>query len=143
MLALTPRLIQGPFLDPKPRRRSLILQGPSKLGKTEWALSLGTCVHFRGMVDFKNPAVKQHLLQQTAGFIIFDDFDSQAWIKGHYKDWLGCQYNITATDKYLSKITFRGGVPAIFLTNYFDDTGYDRHWLSCNVDFISINTPLF
>lgn len=132
--------VVGPFnLGFRPQ--SLILVGPSRLGKTEWARSLAPHVYFNQTVDFKEwLAVFKSASYQ---YVIFDDFSYDTF-KYSYKTWFGGQLNVTVTDKYCKKYTFEHGKPTIFLTNEYPTwEGYDFDWCMQNVIVVQINTPLF
>lgn len=121
------------------RGRSLILVGPSRLGKTVWARSLRkNHMHFGGMfmLDEFDP---------NADYAIFDDMQGGIEYFPGYKNWLGHQLHFTATDKYRGKKTIIWGKPAIWCSNSDPraDKGADADWLDANCDFVFINTPLF
>lgn len=121
---------------------SLILHGPTRLGKTQWARSLGRHIYMQGMFNADN-------LDPDATYAIFDDIvfeEFKSW-----KQWLGCQVNITVTDKYVRKKNFKGGIPAIYLTNIPMPHWKDRHhtydqlyqWLMGNCVVVDVTEPLF
>ena len=119
------------------RRRSLILYGGSRLGKTLWARSLGPHAYFPGlfMLDgFDGLGVD---------YAIFDDiknnFDDIPW----WKAWFGCQVEFTATDKYRSKKRIFWGKPTILLANenpLLSMSQEDRDWLALNCDVVHAQT---
>lgn len=92
-----------------PRPVSLILVGPSRIGKTALARCLGRHMYFHSMVDFKNG------WDGDAEYIIFDDFGFD--FIPNKKSFFGAQEEFTLTDKYSAKKSVRWGKPAIFLTN--------------------------
>jgi len=115
------------------RGRSLILYGPSRLGKTEWARSLGPHFYLNGGFDLGE-------LDETKAYAIFDDFDWTTFKS--YKQWLGCQRLFTVTDKYRKKMQFHWGKPCILLSNQRPE-GWDEEWLAVNCEIIRINNKLF
>jgi len=118
------------------RGRSLILIGPSRLGKTVWARSLReNHVHHEQLFN-----LDEH--KEDCDYAIFDDIDIKYFPT--YKGWLGHQKHFTATDKYKGKKTINWGKPAIWCNN--DDPrskeGVDADWIDANCDVVYINTPL-
>lgn len=88
-------------------------------------------------------------LDQEAIYAVFDDIVFENFLS--WKQWLGCQTDITVTDKYTRKINFKGGIPAIYLTNipmhHWKDK-YHTHqdlmeWLRGNCMVVDVATPLF
>lgn len=108
------------------RRKSLILYGPTRTGKTVWARSLGRHTYFNSMFNLRE-------FDQSAEYAIFDDliggFDSFKM----YKTWLGCQEEFTVTDKYARKRKVKWGKPTVLLMND-SPFGYDvdHEWLMGN-----------
>lgn len=98
------------------RPRSLWLVGPSRIGKTEWARSLGPHIYWNGSIDLAS-------FIDYAQYAIFDDF------KWEYlpfkKQFFGAQKEFTMTDKYRKKRTVKWGKPSILIVNPEDDF-YDR-----------------
>lgn len=134
--------IMGPFCRGF-RPKSLVLVGKTRLGKTEWARSLGPHVYFNTLVDFKEwlPTFKSGDYQ----YVIFDDFSYDSF-KYSYKQWFGGQKSITVTDKYCKKFSFEHGKPCIFLTNEYprwEDIGYDWDWCKGNVLIVEIDNALY
>lgn len=96
-------------VNPQPERpKSLILYGPTRLGKTEWARALGRHVYFNGMFNLDD-------WDNDAQYAIFDDMDWKYFI--NWKCWLGAQKHFTCTDKYRHKATLDWGHPTIWLNN--------------------------
>jgi hypothetical protein len=115
---------------------SLVLKGVSKLGKTEWARSLGRHMYFNTHFDFKNR------WDPDAEYIIFDDFDFE--FIPNKKCFFGAQREFAITDKYASKRTVLWGKPAIFLTNaFFDYPEKDRLWYLQNTKMIELKEALY
>ena len=93
------------------RPRSLILIGPSRSGKTEWARSLGHHMYFNNLINLDD-------WDDTADYIILDDFSSD--ITKFFPCWkcfFGGQKQFVLTDKYRGKRTVTWGKPMIWLSN--------------------------
>lgn len=93
------------------RPRSLVLIGPSRSGKTEWARSLGHHMYFNNLINLDD-------WDETADYIILDDFSSD--INKFFPCWkcfFGGQKQFTLTDKYRGKRTVHWGKPMIWLSN--------------------------
>lgn len=100
---------QQNVMNPQPERpKSLILYGPTRLGKTEWARALGKHMYFNGMFNLDD-------WDDEAQYAIFDDMDWKYFI--NWKCWLGAQKHFTCTDKYRKKQSITWGHPAIWLNN--------------------------
>ena len=80
------------------RPKSLILHGPSRTGKTQWARSIGPHLYFNGYFNMDQ-------LTTNAEYAIFDDFEDWSTFK-QYKQWLGAQQQFVVTDKYKKKLDF-------------------------------------
>jgi len=118
------------------RGRSLILIGPSRLGKTVWARSLReNHVHHQQLFN-----LDEH--DENVDYAIFDDIDIAFFPT--YKGWLGHQMHFTATDKYRGKKTVNWGKPAIWCSNEDPRSkpNVDADWLDANCDFVFINSSL-
>ncbi len=132
--------LSGNFAHPRPvRPKTLILVGPSRLGKTEWARSLGPHVYIQSQYSVDAFSVK-------FGYIVWDDIP---WDRiPNKKAFLGCQRNpFYLSDKYRGKqqITL-SGAPSIILTNDYPGFGpipADMAWYTANTKIIVINDPLF
>lgn len=91
------------------RPTSLVLVGPSKVGKTEWATSFG------------NPAIMNggwnldELLREDVTHLVINDIDVTDF--PHKRDLAGCQEYITATGKYRQELTVKWGKPVIWTCN--------------------------
>ena len=103
----------------KPKRpKSLLLIGETRVGKTEWARSLGTHVYWgqNHNIDTWN---------ENAEYVILDDFtwnyqkrDSLRSLNfDMYKSFIGCQKQFDFTDKYRPKTVLKNGLPCIILCN--------------------------
>lgn len=110
------------------RARCLILVGPSRLGKTSWALAHSkTPMWFRGHFSLKewNP---------SAGMIIFDDCSDICEKKSMTmrKCLLTQNGYCVMTDKYCQKERINVNMPAILLCNerpeFLDDEKESKYW---------------
>nr|QVW56518.2 MAG: replication-associated protein [Gemykibivirus] len=120
------------------RKRSLVLYGPTRLGKTLWARSLGRHAYFGGLFSL-DESVKD------VDYAVFDDMQGGLDFFHSYKFWLGCQYQFYATDKYKGKKLVTWGRPSIYLCNYDprQDKLADVNWLEGNCVFIYVGEKLF
>ncbi|CAM1504790.1 Fc.00g023810.m01.CDS01 [Cosmosporella sp. VM-42] len=95
---------------PKPsgggRPTALVLIGPSKYGKTEWALSFGKPAKMMGgwnMDELTKPGITH---------IVLNDIDVRRF--PHVREMLGCQEFVTATGRYREERTIALGIPVIW-----------------------------
>lgn len=114
----------------------MVLIGATRLGKTEWARSLGPHCYFGGLFNLDE-------FRDDVLYAVFDDVDIDFF--PHYKQWFGCQQEFTATDKYRAKRSVKWGKPIIWCSN--DDPregkGIDRAWMNANCVFVQVHAPLF
>lgn len=116
--------------------RSLWLYGPSRMGKTSLARSLGPHWYMMGMwmVDQLNSTVK---------YGVMDDIDWE-YLKINYKGMLGSQKDVTVTDKYRKKSIWPGGMPVIVCSNELPEFNQSElDWLHINVDFVRVGEAVF
>lgn len=130
----------------RPRRdrpKSLILVGPSRLGKTEWARSLGNHVYVRGAWNaehFKSPY----------DYIVMDDFDFSYLLSktsSMAKSFFGCQGMTDISGKWVKTFTIDTNCPLIVCMN---DDQYQEHqsfftsdWGVSNIEVVFLNTKLY
>lgn len=124
------------------RPKSLILSGPSRLGKTVWARSLGKHIYW-------NTYYSVDEWDDSAEYIIVDDVPWENFSRIH-KAILGCQLTFVLTDKYRGKKTIKNwGRPCIFLCNEDNDPftkAGDYHiiqWLRENCVKVEITNKLY
>ena len=117
---------------------SLILWGPTRLGKTVWARSLGKHAYFGGLFSLDESL-------DDVDYAVFDDISGGLEYFPHYKFWLGCQSQFYATDKYRGKRLIHWGKPSIWLSNSDprNDKNADVEWLQGNCVFLEIVEPIF
>lgn len=145
----SPRFIEYPWMEPealtrwkeeefvkKERARCLILVGPTKLGKTEWARHLCPENHtyWRGMTNMME-------WRDDARLLIFDDID---WEYIPQKKSLLTQMGqAVVTDKYMKKLTVNVRMPAIVLTNNIPDWKNDADYWAENAKVIQLTDKLY
>lgn len=127
------------FTTAQSRPVSLCLIGNSRLGKTEWARSLGTHMYFCGMINLDE-------WDDNAKYMVMDDFDWK--FVPSKKQLIGAQKQIVLTDKYRKKTTVKWGKPVIYLCNFDSDpfnfmTPTEMSWYELNFKKIIINEKLF
>lgn len=116
--------------------RSLWFVGDSRLGKSALARSIGKHWYMQNLWNVENFAD----VPNTYG--ILDDLEWDT-LSRYYKALLGCQQDITVTDKYKRKISFKSGFPVIVITNEIPEfTTEQRKWLSVNVVFFHIKSSV-
>lgn len=93
------------------RPKCLVLVGESRLGKTQWARSLGRHMYWRGMTNVTH-------WDDAAMYLIFDDIEWQ--FIPQKKSLLTCMGSATVTDKYKGKKDIIVNKVAIVLMNEFD-----------------------
>jgi len=176
-----PNSIRFPFTTPemdrwvrdefpkKDRPKTLVLWGPSKLGKTEWARALNHIIAARNgitdpdlirefliflvilLVDFFDLADHVFMANQfnaskvneSASYIVLDDIDIGFFPS--YKMFLGGQKEFEVTDKYVRKLTLKWGKPCIWLSNDNPclNPKVDAAWLHANCVFVNLEDKLY
>ncbi|UJO02129.1 Rep [Bat associated gemykibivirus 1] len=121
------------------RKKSLVLYGPSRMGKTLWARSLGNHAYFGGLFSMDEPL-------DDVAYAVFDDFGGLKFLPT-YKFWLGHQKEFYVTDKYKGKQLVVWGKPSIWLNNVDprEEHGIrddEIEWLNANCDFIKLDREL-
>nr|QBX89258.1 replication associated protein [Apis mellifera virus-2] len=111
--------------------RSLWLYGPSRVGKTQLARSLGQHWYMQAMWN-------ADCLDDTAEYGVMDDINWDS-MKFNFRGMLGFQVDVTVTDKYRKKSVYRGGIGVIVCTNELPEfTPDEMEWLRANVVFCHI-----
>lgn len=113
------------------RPKSLVLVGDTRLGKTEWARSLGRHSYFNCLFS-----LDEH--DAEAEYAIFDDCNWK--FLPSKKGWFGAQKEFICTDKYRHKRKIKWGKPSIFSCN---KDGYDEMVLSPEWQWIQGNCVIF
>lgn len=129
------------FADPKPDRpQSLLLVGNSRIGKTAWARSLGPHIYQSNYYNL------DELKKADGDYVIFDDVPFERL--PNYKMFLGCQQEITITDKYRPKTVLRNwSKPCIVCWNHnyypTEEFARDSDWVEKNIVKVIQDTPYF
>jgi len=115
----------------------LVLWGPSRLGKTTWARSLGRHAYFGGLFCLDEPI-------SGCDYAVFDDINGGIGFLPSYKWWLGYQHQFYATDKYKGKKLITWGKPSIWCANDDprEDPKADYNWLNANCIFVYIGSEI-
>lgn len=124
---------------PGRRGKSLVLIGPSKMGKTVWARSLRQKhAYFGGLFCLDE-------FDEDVDYAVFDDMQGGLEFFHAYKFWLGHQQEFYATDKYRGKKLIKWGKPSIWCSNTDPraDKGADADWLDANCQFVFVDRALF
>lgn len=117
-------------------RKSLWITGPSRLGKTDLARSLGT--HW-----YMCTAWNVDCYSDNAEYGVLDDIEWPG-LQRYYKGIMGLQAHVTVTDKYKKKSVIRGGKPVIILSNELPVfTVQEALWLEANVNFVHVGRRLY
>lgn len=121
------------------RKKSLILYGESRTGKTCWARSLGPHLYQFGRLD---PALCLNKMDEQ--FVIFDDFpdnfDNQ--LSCSWKSFLGCQAALTLRELYRPPKMVNWSIPCIWICNKLP-TFPDNDFITVNAIFVRINSRLY
>lgn len=116
------------------RARCLVVVGPTRLGKTAWARSLGHHLFWRGQVNLGE-------WDQTAKYIVIDDIPWK--FIPQKKSLLTQMGDITVTDKYVKKLNVCNDKPAIVLLNEFDGFEEETSYWEANTTVVRLDTELF
>lgn len=117
------------------RRKSLVLWGPSRMGKTEWARSLGKHMYFNNVANFKDK------WDDEADYIIFDDFNLD--FIPNRKGFFGGQEEFEITGKYMKVKSVRWGKVCIYLCNNVPNYGNDEQWFRANIIEFNVFNKLY
>ncbi|XP_027171563.1 uncharacterized protein LOC113771147 [Coffea eugenioides] len=137
-----------PRSDNRPHRpMSIIIEGPSRTGKTCWARSLNPHAHNynAGHIDLAHHC-------DNAWYNVLDDVNPR-FLK-HWKEFLGAQRDWSSNCKYAKPRKIKGGIPTIVLCNPGLNSSYhdylsalDRenllNWTKQNAAFYFLEQPLF
>jgi len=136
--------VAGNFVQPRPSRpMSLVLVGDSRLGKTEWARSLGSHAFNRGAWDAE-------VFKKEYDFIVLDDFDFSFLMSKSSslaKAFFGCQGQVTITGKYIKAFQVNTNCPVICLMNKDQELEmrefFTSDWARDNIVRVFLTAPLF
>lgn len=118
-----------------------MIWGPTRLGKTVWARSLGPHIYFCGLYSYAE-AIKA----DTADYAVFDDIQGGIKFFHAWKNWLGGQKQFQIKGLYKDPQLLNWGKPCIWLSNTdprLDMSYDDTLWFEGNCDFVNVTTPLF
>ncbi|EGN98653.1 hypothetical protein SERLA73DRAFT_73264 [Serpula lacrymans var. lacrymans S7.3] len=76
------------------RPKLLVVWGPTRTGKTEWARSLGRHTYMNSLFNADD-------INEASDYIVLDDISLEHF--PNYKSWFGAQKQFIVTDKYKSK----------------------------------------
>lgn len=120
------------------RPMSLILCGPSRTGKTEWARSLGPHTYWYGQINIDT-------WNDDMEYLILDDFSADITkFLPLWKGLFGAQRELNLTQKYRGISRKKYGKPCIFLCNQLPIlSDADQVWMDANALTVRIYDPLF
>jgi len=123
------------------RQLSLILWGPTRLGKTLWARSLGSHIYFCGLYSGA-----EAMKYADVDYAVFDDMGGFKYVP-LFKNWLGCQKQFQVKQLYKDPVLIEWGKPTVWLCN--DDplqdaslSQWDIEWLQGNCTIIHMTEPI-
>nr|ALR86775.1 Rep [Turnip curly top virus] len=131
------------------RPKSIIIEGPSRTGKTLWARSLGSHNYITGHLDFST-----RVYNDDVTYNVIDDVDPQYLKMKHWKHLIGAQKEWQTNLKYGKPRIIKGGIPSIILCNPGEGASYQtfldkpenealKSWSLQNSIFTTIEEPLF
>ncbi|KAG5547278.1 hypothetical protein RHGRI_013075 [Rhododendron griersonianum] len=91
---------------------SIIIEGPSRIGKTKWARSLGPHNYLSGHLDLNSK-----VYSNDAYYNVIDDIAPHYLFLKHWKHFIGAQRDWQTNCKYGKPIQIKGGIPTIVLCN--------------------------
>lgn len=115
--------------------------GPSRMGKTVWARSLGAHIYTVGLISGAELLKAPHV-----EYAIFDDMRGGIKFFPSFKEWFGAQQEVTVKVLYRDPMLVKWGRPSIWLANTdprHEMDPSDVSWFEANADFIEVATPLF
>ncbi|KAJ1442126.1 Geminivirus AL2 coat protein, MSV type [Sesbania bispinosa] len=119
-LWLERELILDEFSAARPfRPKSIIVEGQSRTGKTQWARSLGRHNYLCGHLDFNS-----RVFSNDALYNVIDDISPNYLKMKHWKELLGAQLNWQTNCKYEKPVLIKGGIPSIILCNPGPESSY-------------------
>ncbi|AGO64048.1 AC1 [Sweet potato leaf curl Henan virus] len=126
---------------------SIVIEGPSRIGKTVWARSLGPHNYLCGHLDL-SPKVYSN----SAWYNVIDDVNPQ-YLK-HFKEFMGAQKDWQSNCKYGKPVQIKGGIPTIFLCNPGEGSSFKlwldkpeqgalKIWATANALFCDVQSPFW
>ncbi|KAJ1440937.1 Geminivirus AL2 coat protein, MSV type [Sesbania bispinosa] len=101
------------------RPKSIIVEGHSRTGKTQWARSLGRHNYLCGHLDFNSRCYSNDVV-----YNVIDDISPNYLKMKHWKELLGAQQNWKTNCKYGKPVLIKGGIPSIILCNPGPESSY-------------------
>ncbi|AFM38721.1 replication initiator protein [Jacquemontia mosaic Yucatan virus] len=131
------------------RPRSIIIEGDSRTGKTQWARTLGSHNYISGHLDFNSKTYSDDV-----EYNVIDDVAPNYLKMKHWKELIGAQTDWQSNCKYGKPREIKGGLPAIVLCNPGEGTSYKdfldkeenaplKRWTLQNATFIFLDSPLY
>ncbi|KAJ1386758.1 hypothetical protein SESBI_40559 [Sesbania bispinosa] len=131
------------------RPKSIIVEGHSRTGKTQWARSLGRHSYLCGHLDFNSKCYSN-----DAVYNVIDDIGPNYLKMKHWKELLGAQLNWQTNCKYRKPVLIKGGIPSIILCNPGPESSYHeflekpenralKDWTLLNCEFVFLKGPLY
>lgn len=123
------------------RPLSLVLYGESRTGKTLWARSLGPHIYNVGLVSGE-----ECMKTCDVDYAVFDDIRGGIKFFPAYKEWLGCQFEVSVKRLYRDPKLVRWGKPSIWVSNTDprdEMTQADVEWLNANCIFVHVAEAIF
>lgn len=132
------RYLANPVVGTRPK--TLLLLGPSRIGKTAWARSLGPHIYMNGYYSLEK-------MCKSGDYVVLDDIEYPK-LQPILKGVIGCQQEFELTDKFIKKITLKwNSKPCILCWNpdYFptDRTKNQIDWWDSNVIRVDCNSSFF
>ena len=120
------------------RKKSLVLWGPTRMGKTLLARCFGKHSYFGGLFNLDQ-------YDKTAEYAVFDDLHGGMEFFHSYKQWLGGQKEFTSTDKYRKTKHQVRKILSILQQHRPQrrERCRDRDWLEGNCKFVYVDKPIF
>lgn len=123
--------------SPQQRDKGLVIVGPTRLGKTSWARSIGRHVYFNGQLNWDR-------YYGNVKYCVIDDIPMSFIPKK--TQIFGSQLEFETSQKYQKVKTIKWGIPVIYLTNneqfLKDEPEWFIKWFNENMVTITINKTL-
>ncbi|HUD05853.1 MAG TPA: hypothetical protein VMR18_03000 [Candidatus Saccharimonadales bacterium] len=116
------------------RHKLIVLVGPTLLGKTQWARSLGRHIYWKGSINVKNLTTNRDYQ-----YIVIDDIDWQYIPEVIKKNVLLGTGDATVVQKYMAPTDIYQNKPCIFIMNPLDES-YDQLGYFFNSGYWAANT---
>ena len=118
--------------------RSLILWGPTRMGKTQLARAIGS--HWYINLDWDVTQIRKDVDYGVIDDMVISQFK-------YWKAFLGCQEQFTVTDKFHKKKQLIWGKPVVWLCNEnpfeWKISDVDMEWIRGNCDIVRVGDKLY